>query len=117
MAYKEDIGLTGAYGSAKAPMNLFIQAYDCVVKGGGKSGGQTTQGGNQPSQGGNNQTNQGTQGTNQQGSNQSNQVGGNQQTQSGNQETSGEQNGNEETTKRKPMPLDQSIRKGFFTGK
>ena len=132
MAYKEDIGLTGAYGSAKAPMNLFIQAYDCVVKGGGKSGGQTTQGGNQPSQGGNNQTtqggnqpsqggnnqaNQGTQGTNQQDSNQANQVGGNQQTQSGNQETSGEQNDNEETTKRKPMPLDQSIRKGFFTGK
>ena len=55
MAYKEDIGLTGAYGSAKAPMNLFIQAYDCVIKGGGKSGGNTTQGNNQT----NNQTTQG----------------------------------------------------------
>lgn len=95
MAYKEDIGLTGAYGSAKAPMNLFIQSYDCVIKGGGKSGGQTTQGGNQPSQGGNNQTNQGTQGTNQQGSNQANQGGdnqpeGNETEQSVSQETSNE---------------------------
>jgi hypothetical protein len=43
MAYKEDIGLTGAYGSAKAPMNLFIQAYDCVINGGGKSDVKTTQ--------------------------------------------------------------------------
>jgi hypothetical protein len=78
MAYKEDIGLTGAYGSVKAPMNLFIQAYDCVVKGGGKSGGQTTQGRNQPSQGGNNQVNR-------QGDD--NQPGQGETTQSGNQET------------------------------
>lgn len=84
MAYKEDIGLTGAYGSAKAPMNLFIQAYDCVVKGGGKSGGQTTQGGNQPSQGGNNQANQ---------------VGGNQP--EGNEEGGTEQSGGEETSNQK----------------
>ena len=67
MAYKEDIGLTGAYGSAKAPMNLFIQAYDCVIKGGGKLGGRTTQTNNQSVEGqGNNQSAQGQE-TSQQG--------------------------------------------------
>ena len=69
MAYKEDIGLTGTYGSAKAPMNLFIQAYDCVIKGGSKSGGNTTQGNNQTNnqttQGNNQTNNQTTQGNNQ----------------------------------------------------
>jgi hypothetical protein len=52
MAYKEDIGLTGSYGSAKAPMNLFIQAYDCVISGGViKSVGNTTQTNNQSAKG------------------------------------------------------------------
>jgi hypothetical protein len=107
MAYKEDIGLTGAYGSAKAPMNLFIQAYDCVVNAGGKSGGNTTQINNQSAKGqGNNQSTQGQE-----------------TTQSGN-ETSSEQDneqpeGGEEQVKSQPklMPLDQSIRKPFFKGK
>jgi hypothetical protein len=57
MAYKEDIGLTGAYGSAKAPMNLFIQAYDCVVEGVNTQGGnrQSSQGENKPEGGGQDQ--------------------------------------------------------------
>jgi hypothetical protein len=111
MAYKEDIGLTGAYGSAKAPMNLFIQAYDCVIKGGGKSGGQTTQGGN-------NQANQGTQGTNQQGSNQANQVGGNQP--EGNEQGGTEQSVSQETSNKKPTgdgfdtKVSGSIRGDYF---
>jgi hypothetical protein len=111
MAYKEDIGLTGAYGSVKAPMNLFIQAYDCVVKGGGKSGGQTTQGGN-------NQANQGTQGTNQQGSNQANQVGGNQP--EGNEQGGTEQSVSQETSNKKPTgdgfdtKVSGSIRGDYF---
>jgi hypothetical protein len=85
MAYKEDVGLTGAYGSAKAPMNLFIQAYDCVIKGGGKSGGNTTQGNNQT----NNQTTQGNNQTN------------NQTTQDNNQSTKGQETSKQgqETTK------------------
>jgi len=120
MAYKEDIGLTGAYGSAKAPMNLFIQAYDCVVNAGGKSGGNTTQTNNQSAKGqGNNQSTQGQETT--QGNNQSAQ--GQETTQSGN-ETSSEQDneqpeGGEEQVKSQPklMPLDQSIRKPFFKGK
>jgi hypothetical protein len=120
MAYKEDIGLTGAYGSAKAPMNLFIQAYDCVIKGGGKSGGNTTQGNNQSAKGqGINQSAQGQKTT--QSNNQSAQ--GQETTQSGN-ETSPEQDneqpeGGEEQVKSQPklMPLDQSIRKPYFTGK
>jgi hypothetical protein len=99
MAYKEDIGLTGAYGSAKAPMNLFIQAYDCVIKGGGKSGGNTTQTNNQSAQSqGNNQSSQGQE-----------------TTQSGNEQTQGGKE--QQNSKRKLMPLDQSIRKSFFTGK
>jgi hypothetical protein len=105
MAYKEDIGLTGAYGSAKAPMNLFIQAYDCVIKGGGKSGGNTTQVNNQSTKG---------QETSQQG----------QETKKSGNETSSEQDneqpeGGEEQVKSQPklMPLDQSIRKPYFTGK
>ena len=127
MAYKEDIGLTGAYGSAKAPMNLFIQAYDCVIKGGGKSGGNTTQGNNQT----NNQTTQGNNQTNNQTTQDNNQSTKGQETsqqgqetkKSGN-ETSSEQDneqpeGGEEQVKSQPklMPLDQSIRKPFFTGK
>jgi hypothetical protein len=120
MAYKEDIGLTGAYGSAKAPMNLFIQAYDCVIKGGSKSGGNTTQGNNQSAKGqGINQSAQGQKTT--QSNNQSAQ--GQETTQSGN-ETSPEQDneqpeGGEEQVKSQPklMPLDQSIRKPYFTGK
>jgi len=106
MAYKEDIGLTGAYGSAKAPMNLFIQAYDCVIKGGGKSGGQTTQGTNP-------QVN--NRGGNQQGSNQSNQGGGNQPE---GDET--EQSVSQETSNKKPTgvgfdtKVSGSIRGDYF---
>jgi hypothetical protein len=106
MAYKEDVGLTGAYGSAKAPMNLFIQAYDCVVKGGGKSGGQTTQGTNP-------QVN--NRGGNQQGSNQSNQGGGNQPE---GDET--EQSVSQETSNKKPTgvgfdtKVSGSIRGDYF---
>ena len=124
MAYKEDIGLTGAYGSAKAPMNLFIQAYDCVIKGGsGKSGGNTTQGNNQTTQGNNQTNNQTTQDNNQSTKGQETSKQGQETTKSGN-ETSSEQDneqpeGGEEQVKSQPklMPLDQSIRKPFFTGK
>ena len=114
MAYKEDIGLTGAYGSAKAPMNLFIQAYDCVVKGGGKSGGQTTQGGNQPSQGGNNQANQGTQGTNQQDSNQANQGGDNQPEGNGTEQSENPEQTNEKKPKKPYNPNEVSFRGSYM---
>ena len=97
MAYKEDIGLTGAYGSVKAPMNLFIQAYDCVVKGGSKSGGNTQGDNRQSSQEGNNQITQGDENT-----------------QSGGEGTSGSE---KQKVEPKLMPLNQSIRKPFFTGK
>lgn len=114
MAYKEDIGLTGAYGSAKAPMNLFIQAYDCVIKGGGKSGGQTAQGTQGANQQGSNQANQGTQGTNQQGSNQANQGGGNQPEGNETEQSVSQKTSNEKPSYGFDTKVSGSIRGDYF---
>jgi hypothetical protein len=124
MAYKEDIGLTGSYGSAKAPMNLFIQAYDCVISGGViKSVGNTTQTNNQSAKGqGNNQSTQGQETTqgNQNKETQTNQnIKGKEVTgdegDGGMEDDSTSQEGSNEMNKGpKLLSLNQSMRPSFF---
>ena len=121
MAYKEDIGLTGSYGSAKAPMNLFIQAYDCVISGGViKSGVKTTQT-NKPAQGDqSNNQNKGVQSGSQNKETQTNQnIKGQEVTgdegDGGMEDDSTSQEGSNEMNKGpKLLSLNQSMRPSFF---